>query len=278
LHVLRVLLEEFAWGRCECWPGDQTLANLTGLSLRTVSRCLHDLVELGVIRILNPQSWRRRIEFPTHPGLSEDSATVAECSATVTDSLGHPGGQNPLSKQDESHKHVGRVKPVVVGPVLTGGDAPALPFKAPGSPAERPAAPVPTGIASGPSGVPPGAIHGDLALLIGRAMERWSDATPAKVETLVMEFGFEHAKVTVFGLPRLESLRGAEGACRNWRRGPGPTDAERRRAREGIAAARPVIPHRAPHWTETDREEAQASGADLTARLAAARLDSPRPG
>jgi hypothetical protein len=75
--VLRVLLEEWAWGRPECWPSDATIAALTSYTVRTVGRCLHDLCERGVIRILHPGTWRRRIEFPTHPGLAVHLDTVS---------------------------------------------------------------------------------------------------------------------------------------------------------------------------------------------------------
>jgi hypothetical protein len=89
VHVLRVLLGEFAWGKPECWPSDGRIADLTGLSTRTVSRCLNQLAKKGLIRIVNPKSWRRKIEFPTHPGLSENPAIVSEDAAAVSGAPRH---------------------------------------------------------------------------------------------------------------------------------------------------------------------------------------------
>jgi hypothetical protein len=66
LHLARVLLEEFCWGKCYCFPGDELLAKKCGLGTATIGRCLRDLVGLGVIRIVKDRG-RRRIVFPSHP-------------------------------------------------------------------------------------------------------------------------------------------------------------------------------------------------------------------
>jgi hypothetical protein len=65
--VLRALLDGFAWGRPECWPSNETIAERSQWSVRTVSRCLPRLVELGVIAIEHPRDRQRRITFPTYP-------------------------------------------------------------------------------------------------------------------------------------------------------------------------------------------------------------------
>ena len=41
--LLQVLLLDYAWGKADCYPGNETLADATGLSLSTVKRALHDL-------------------------------------------------------------------------------------------------------------------------------------------------------------------------------------------------------------------------------------------
>src|SRR5262249_45217172 len=67
--LLQVLLIEFAWGKADCYPGNQRLATATGLSLSTVKRALHDLERLGLIRLVEDGRLpsRRRIVFPDHP-------------------------------------------------------------------------------------------------------------------------------------------------------------------------------------------------------------------
>src|SRR5262245_60204075 len=50
LHLARVLLDEFAWGKAWCYPGDELLARKCGLGTATIGRALRDLVKLEVIR------------------------------------------------------------------------------------------------------------------------------------------------------------------------------------------------------------------------------------
>jgi hypothetical protein len=67
--LLQVLLTEFAWGKADCYPSNQTLATATGLSTSTVKRALQDLVRMGLIRIVEDIRLRsrRRIVFLDHP-------------------------------------------------------------------------------------------------------------------------------------------------------------------------------------------------------------------
>jgi hypothetical protein len=65
--VLRTLLDEFAWGKCWCFPGNELLARKCGLGTATVNRALRDLAALGVIRLVAAKGRRRIIVFPSHP-------------------------------------------------------------------------------------------------------------------------------------------------------------------------------------------------------------------
>src|SRR5262249_11713453 len=57
------------WGKADCYPGNETLAAATGLSLSTVKRALHDLEHMGIIRIVEDArlASRRRIVILSHP-------------------------------------------------------------------------------------------------------------------------------------------------------------------------------------------------------------------
>jgi hypothetical protein len=67
--LLQVLLIDYAWGKADCYPGNETLAAATGLSLSTVKRALHDLERTGIIRIAEDDrlASRRRIVILGHP-------------------------------------------------------------------------------------------------------------------------------------------------------------------------------------------------------------------
>jgi DNA-binding IclR family transcriptional regulator len=43
-------LEAFARGKADCWPTNQTIADLVGCSVRTVQLCLASLERLGWLR------------------------------------------------------------------------------------------------------------------------------------------------------------------------------------------------------------------------------------
>src|SRR5262245_36181096 len=67
--LLQVLLLDYAWGKADCYPGNETLAAATGLSLSTIKRALHDLEHMGIIRIVEDLRLpsRRRIVILSHP-------------------------------------------------------------------------------------------------------------------------------------------------------------------------------------------------------------------
>src|SRR5262245_7395802 len=67
--LLLVLLSEFAWGKADCYPGKARLAAAAGLSPSTVKRALHDLVRMGLLRLVADLRLpsRRRIVLVDHP-------------------------------------------------------------------------------------------------------------------------------------------------------------------------------------------------------------------
>jgi hypothetical protein len=67
--LLQVLLLDYAWGKADCYPSNETLSAATGLSLSTVKRALHDLERMGIIRLVEDGrlASRRRIVFVDHP-------------------------------------------------------------------------------------------------------------------------------------------------------------------------------------------------------------------
>src|SRR5262249_48882634 len=91
--LLQVLLADFAWGKADCYPGNERLAAATGLSTSTIQRALHDLERMGIIRIIEDVGLasRRRIVFVDHPHarLVLDGLVAA---ATGTPAPLHHGG------------------------------------------------------------------------------------------------------------------------------------------------------------------------------------------
>src|SRR5690349_13935762 len=67
--LLQVLLFDYAWGKADCYPSNETLAAATGLSTSTIKRALHDLERMGLIRLAEDVrlASRRRIVFVDHP-------------------------------------------------------------------------------------------------------------------------------------------------------------------------------------------------------------------
>src|SRR5262249_10215377 len=67
--LLQVLLLDYAWGKADCYPSNETLAAATGLSLSTITRALHDLEPMGILRLAEDDrlASRRRIVLVDHP-------------------------------------------------------------------------------------------------------------------------------------------------------------------------------------------------------------------
>jgi hypothetical protein len=294
--LVRVLLEEFCWGKCWCYPGDELLARKVGVGTATISRALRDLAALGVIRIVRDRG-RRRIVFPSHPnaaaylasiGATDGPAEVPGPTRTDPDpgSVDHPVGPAdhpgaPAHQDDRpAHQNDRRIpglnpgaeadnNPRVVVEETSREEPPSEP--APG-PADEPAAPAPID----PPGRPAASPESDLEPLVSRAQKRFSDATAARVADAVGEHGREWVEIAVFGLPRLESWRGVLGALKNWRRGPdGPTAEEVKAAKRSMAAARPTVYHRAHQPTEKEQAEAREAGRRLRQMLATADVRRP---
>jgi hypothetical protein len=101
LHLARVLLEEFCWGKPWCYPGDELLARKVGVGTATISRALRDLVGLGVIRIVKVRGGRR-IVFPSHPHASAylDSIGVPTDPAEVPVPIRPEPGPGPADQSD----------------------------------------------------------------------------------------------------------------------------------------------------------------------------------
>jgi hypothetical protein len=274
LHLARVLLEEFCWGKCYCYPGDELLARKCGIGTATVTRCLRDLTRLGVICVIHAGG-RRRIILTSHP---HAATYLRELGADVPRSVGypvwadhpdgpadqsdgpvdHPDGRSLAGTGDESHNHA-------VVESSTGKDAPIRPVEPPVRPVEHSTASLPTDSPAGPAE----RSHSDLAILVARAVKQWSDASPAKVEAAVAGYGPDRVEIAVFGVDGLRSWRGVIGALQNWERGPdGPTAEEVKRARARLAAAKPTAYHQTPHRTAADREQDRAAGAALRDALA----------
>jgi DNA-binding MarR family transcriptional regulator len=79
--LLQVLLNEFAWGKADCYPGNETLAAATGLSTSTIKRALHDLERMDLIRLVEDVRLgsRRRIVLLDHPHAQQVLDELARC-------------------------------------------------------------------------------------------------------------------------------------------------------------------------------------------------------
>jgi hypothetical protein len=86
--LVRVLLEDFCWGKCWCYPGGELLARKLGVGTATITRCLRDLVGFGVIRIVRDRG-RRWIVFLNH-----------ECAGAFLASLARE--EDPVDQNDRS--------------------------------------------------------------------------------------------------------------------------------------------------------------------------------
>lgn len=89
--LLQVLLFDYAWGKADCYPGNETLAAATGSSTSTVKRALHDLEQMEIIRLVEDLrlASRRRIILLGHPHaqqvLDDLAAATAGTPATPRD-------------------------------------------------------------------------------------------------------------------------------------------------------------------------------------------------
>jgi hypothetical protein len=92
LAVLRVLLDQWGWGKPSCRPSNATIAASAGLSVSTVRRCLHELAQLGAIEIaMGPHGEDRVIRFTGHPLAS---APPTKMEVAPFQNAGHPPFQN----------------------------------------------------------------------------------------------------------------------------------------------------------------------------------------
>jgi hypothetical protein len=141
LHLARVLLDEFCWGKCWCYPGDELLARKVGVGTATIGRALRDLADLGVIRIVRVRG-RRRIVFPSHPH-----------SAAYLAGLGIPADPAPVAAEAP----VPGVEPVVAeAPVEIHPPAPTGPIPTGLVPAaDHPDGPVDQSVPTADQSVPP---------------------------------------------------------------------------------------------------------------------------
>jgi Helix-turn-helix domain len=97
--LLQVLLIDYAWGKADCYPGNETLAAATGLSISTIKRALHDLEQMGIIRLVEDLrlASRRRIVFVDHPHAQQ-----------VLDGLAAAAAGTPSPPRDTGSKRPGR--------------------------------------------------------------------------------------------------------------------------------------------------------------------------
>src|SRR4051812_2595816 len=68
-HVLRALLDEWFWGRADCYPSAERIAEKTHLSVSSVKRALATLERIGII--VRVRDWsilpeQRRIILASH--------------------------------------------------------------------------------------------------------------------------------------------------------------------------------------------------------------------
>jgi hypothetical protein len=113
LHLARVLLEEFCWGKCWCIPGDELLARKCGIGTATVTRCLRDLARLGTIRIIHARG-RRRLVFPSHPHAEAYLREIgADVPQTAADPLPADQSDGPADHPDGSIDHSDRLSVLV---------------------------------------------------------------------------------------------------------------------------------------------------------------------
>jgi hypothetical protein len=112
-HLARVLLEEFCRGKCWCFPGDQRLARQCGVGTATIARCLRDLAEFGVVRIIHA-SGRRWIVFSSHP-----QARTFLAGLGVAMPADHPVGpaDRSVGPADQNDQRSVVVKPRIETPV-----------------------------------------------------------------------------------------------------------------------------------------------------------------
>jgi hypothetical protein len=97
--LLQVLLLDYAWGKADCYPSNETLAAVTGSSLSTIKRALHDLEHMGIIRLVEDLrlASRRRIVLLGHPH-----------AQLVLDDLAVAAAETPAPPRDTGSKRPGR--------------------------------------------------------------------------------------------------------------------------------------------------------------------------
>jgi len=86
----------------EARPSQDFLANKTGLSVRHVRRCLKELVELGIIRVVRPAGKGRCTVYaftPPKEGFGRTFGTVGRTSKTVWEDM-----QVPLTIKNLNYK------------------------------------------------------------------------------------------------------------------------------------------------------------------------------
>jgi hypothetical protein len=95
--LLQVLLLEYAWGKADCYPGNETLAAATGLSTSTVKRALHDLEHMGIIRLVEDDrlASRRRIIILGHPHAQQVLDGLAAAAAGPPSPPRNTGSKRP---------------------------------------------------------------------------------------------------------------------------------------------------------------------------------------
>src|SRR5262249_6627382 len=95
--LLQVLLADFAWGKADCYPGNERLAAATGLSSSTIKRALHDLEHMGIIRIIEDTRLanRRRILIPGHPHVQQVLDGLAAAAAGTPSPPRNTGSKRP---------------------------------------------------------------------------------------------------------------------------------------------------------------------------------------
>jgi hypothetical protein len=107
LAVLRVLLDQWGWGKPSCRPCNATIAAAAGVSVSTVQRCLHDLEQLGVLDIeMGVHGENRVIRFVGHP-----LATGRKLTCPPAKSIGppfQPATQSVTSFSEPQNETVGK--------------------------------------------------------------------------------------------------------------------------------------------------------------------------
>src|SRR5262249_41405688 len=114
LHLLRVILEEWHWGKADSYPSNAMIADLMGITPRHVQRILAELEALGVIVTAVDRSMtsQRRTILADHPNAPAILADLrANPNVVVGAKLHAPRGD----KSPPKNMHLGVTKAVHLG-------------------------------------------------------------------------------------------------------------------------------------------------------------------